>query len=51
MGYGYVCSRCHMYADPLSKAELRSLCDTANQMERDDPNFYLGHLCGNGGKK
>lgn len=46
MGYGYVCSRCHMYADPLSKVELRSLCDTANQMERDDPDFYLGDLCG-----
>lgn len=36
-GYGYVCSRCHMYADPMSKATrdatYKALGDDPDQMD------------------
>ena len=44
MGYGYVCTRCMMFADPLSDETFKALVDHANR-HQDDPDFDLGTLC------
>ncbi len=46
MGYGYVCSRCQMYADPKSAAEIQAICDAANAAQ--DGQITMARLCGGG---
>lgn len=45
MGYGYVCSRCFMYADPWSKKKMALVVDRVNQMGREGRDFYPGDIC------
>ncbi len=45
MGGGYVCNRCHMFADPYSKKRVQQICDEVNEREANGEDFYLGDLC------
>ena len=45
MGYGYVCRRCGMYADPWPAARLQQVGEEANRRQAEGKEFYLGDLC------
>ena len=37
MGYGYVCGRCYMFADPLPEAQVKQMWDTLILLSRLSP--------------
>lgn len=47
-GYGYVCSRCFMYADPIPREKLRQMCDTLNAMPPEDQQGAAARMSGGG---
>ena len=47
-GYGYVCSRCHMYADPIRKERLQEMADEINQMQPHEQQMAAARMSGGG---
>lgn len=47
-GYGYVCGRCYMYADPIPQAQLENICEAINSREAKGESFYGGSYFGGG---
>ncbi len=48
MGYGYVCGRCHMYADPVSKEHLQQMCDALNALPAEEQQMAAAQTSGGG---
>lgn len=48
MGYGYVCGRCYMYADPIPKRQLEAMCDALNQLPPDQQQMAAASMSGGG---
>ncbi len=46
MGYGYVCSRCYMYADPVSKEHLTQMCDALNKLPPEEQQMAAARMSG-----
>jgi hypothetical protein len=44
MGYGYVCSRCAMYADPVPRRQLQAMCDALNQISPEDQQIAAAQM-------
>ena len=44
-GYGYVCSRCYMFADPWPPDKLKARIEQVQKMESEGRDFYLGDMC------
>lgn len=47
-GYGYVCERCYMYADPVPKARLQQICDDLNRLPPDEQQMAAARMSGGG---
>lgn len=48
MGYGYVCGRCYMYADPVPTRQLEQMCDALNRLPPDEQQMAAASMSGGG---
>ena len=48
MGYGYVCERCYMYADPVSTRQLDAMCEALNKLPPEEQQMAAARMCGGG---
>lgn len=47
-GYGYVCSRCHMYADPVPEKDLDAMGKAVNALPPEQQQNAAAWLSGGG---
>lgn len=50
-GYGYVCGRCYMYADPVPQLELQARCDALNRLPPEEQQMAAARLSGGGPRR
>mgnify|MGYP001565888675 CR=1 FL=1 len=48
MGYGYVCSRCRMYADPVPQERLKAMGDALNKLPPEEQQMAAARMSGGG---
>ena len=48
MGYGYVCGRCYMYADPVPQASLETMVNYLNTLPSDQQQMAAARMSGGG---
>ena len=47
-GYGYVCGRCYMYADPVPLQRLEEMVTAINKLPPDEQNMAAEAMSGGG---